>query len=310
MSTVIKDHRVPTISYCCPIEYRRNFIIRCASSDQQAAVVEILNKVVRPLKVYNLSVLAPTHESVESAHRKLRDVCRPSIEYSTNFISKSGKWLSIVSIALKLVNETAKILLTEASVILFEDDDRGWNSLISSLIQLVLEPHRRTIEGLESLVSKEWIYLSGGTNNYSKPDVLFTLFLDCVYQIYLQNQTKFEFTSEYLRYLFEAQYIYSSPNILRHNKAINGDYRHSMNINSRTNGTIIKSKTTSYAHDDDEEMINSSLHPTNPHRGVSSKLIFQSMSLVRAKIQEENISVTITSLCITRSSNLIQILQS
>lgn len=204
MSTVIKDHRVPIISYCCPIEYRRNFIIRCASSNQQAKVIDTLSKVVKPLKVLNLTSLAPSLESVEKAHKKLKDVCRPGDE-PYNFLSKSGKWLYRLSLALKLVNETAKTLLSDASVLLIEDDDRGWNSVVSSLVQLLLEPHRRTIEGLESLISKEWIYLSGGTD-YSRPDLLFTLFLDCVYQIYLQNASEFEFTSEYLRYLFEAQY--------------------------------------------------------------------------------------------------------
>lgn len=165
MSTVIKDHRVPIISYCCPIEYRRNFIIRCASSDQQGRVIETLSKVVKPLKVLNLNLIAPSLEAVESAHKKLRDVCRPGDEQSLNFISRSGKWLNIVSLALKLVKQTAKILLTEASVILFEDEDRGWNSVVSSLVQLLLEPHRRTVDGLESLISKEWIYLSGGQND-------------------------------------------------------------------------------------------------------------------------------------------------
>lgn len=240
MSTIIKDHRVPVISYCCPIEYRRNFIIRCASSDQQTRVVEILAKVVKPLKVMNLSSLAPNLESVESAHKKLRDACRPGDEHALNFISKSGKWLNIVSLALKLVNETAETLLSEASVILFEDDDRGWNSVVSSLVQLLLEPHRRTIEGLESLISKEWIYLSGGQSDYSKPDALFTLFLDCIYQIYLQNISEFEFTSEYLRYLFEAQFTLVPSSSPRNNNN---------NHSQRTNGVMSRSKTT-YDHDE------------------------------------------------------------
>lgn len=224
MSTVIKDHRVPIISYCCPIEYCRNFIIRCASSDQQARVVDILGKVVKPLKVFNLMCITPSSESVESAHKRLRDACRPKDEdQAMNFISKSGKWLSIISLTLKIVNETAKTLLTQASVVLIEDDDRGWNSVVSSLIQVLLEPHRRTIEGFESLISKEWIYLAGGQPDYSQPDILFTLFLDCTYQIYIQNTKEFEFTSEYLRYLFDAQYVYVPSLNLSLKNDINND---------------------------------------------------------------------------------------
>lgn len=255
MSTVIKDHRVPVISYCCPIEYRRNFIIRCASSDQQARVIDTLTKIVKPLQVFNLTLIAPSLESVESAHKKLRDVCRPSSDNQTlNFVSKSGKWLNIISQALKLVKKTAKTLLTEASVILIQDDDRGWNSVVSSLVQILLEPHRRTVEGLESLISKEWIYLSGGQVDYSRPDLLFTLFLDCIYQIYLQNVSEFEFTSEYLRYLFESQY----PNIAAPTTSpIIGKNHNNNYYSQRTNTVLGKSKTTSYSNDDGGDILES-----------------------------------------------------
>lgn len=266
MSTVIKDHRVPIISYCCPIEYRRNFIIRCASSDQQQRVVDTLSRAVKPLKVFNLTSIAPGFDSIESAHKKLRDACRPKDDDQTlNFLSKTGKWLNIASQALKIVDDTARTLLSEASVILIEDDDSGWNSLVSSLIQLILEPHRRTIEGYESLISKEWIYLAGGRKDFTQPDILFTLFLDCTYQIYLQNTNEFEFTSEYLRYLFDAQYVSAppqenaehaariSPQVVEIECPDNSsscDNNNSIYHVQRTIGIMARSKTTSCAQDD------------------------------------------------------------
>lgn len=270
MSTVIKDHRVPIISYCCPIEYRRNFIIRCASSDQQQRVIDTLSKAVKPLEVFNLTNIAPSIADIESAHKKLRDACRPKDEDQTyNFVSRTGKWLNIVSQALKIVNDTAQTLLSDASVILIEDDDSGWNGVVSSLIQLILEPHRRTIDGFESLISKEWIYLAGGHKDYTQPDILFTLFLDCSYQIYLQNTNEFEFTSEYLRYLFDAQYVIvptldlaghndkSKPKAVE-NDSLNNNISENNNGNAyqvqRTNGIMARTKTTSYAHDDANDM--------------------------------------------------------
>jgi hypothetical protein len=277
MSTVIKDHRVPIISYCCPIEYRRNFIIRCASSEQQERVIDTLSNAVKPLKVFNLTNIAPSFATTLSAHRKLRDACRPKDnDQVSNFLSKTGKWLSIVSQALKIVNETAKTLLYDASVILIENDDSGWNSLVSSLIQLLLEPHRRTIEGFESLISKEWIYLAGGHSDYTQPDILFTLFLDCTYQIYLQNTSEFEFTSEYLRYLFDAQYICASslnPGELKTNPVnINNNNNNHNNESSsnrdrdrnheRTNG-LIRSKTI-YTYEEDDDIIESELATYKP----------------------------------------------
>lgn len=263
MSTVIKDHRVPVVSYCCPIEYRRNFIIRCASCaspDQQAKIIETLNQVVKPLKVFHLNTLLPSLQRLESAHRKLRNVCRPSDDTPSNFLSKSGKWLSIVSATLKMVKEISKTLLLEASVLIIEDQDRGWNSIMSSLIQLLLEPHRRTINGLESLISKEWIYLSGGHVNQNKTDLHFILFLDCVYQIYVQNPTRFEFTSEYLRYLFEAQHMFSPIATSDESETRSKSY----NIDERSNGLMVRNTTISYDQDCDEDVIGSEFSSYKP----------------------------------------------
>lgn len=216
MSTVIKDHRVPVISYCCPIEYRRNFIIRtaaCTSPDQQVSrVVAILEKVVKPMIVYNLNSVLPSQERLNSAHRKLSDVCRPNNHQTSNFFSKTGKWLNVISLTLKEVKEITRTLLVQASVLLIEESDKGWNCLVSSLLQILLEPYRRTIEGLESLISKEWIYLSGKRPDTSKPDVHFVLFLDCIYQVYLQNTSKFEFNGSYLKYLYETHYTIMRSN--------------------------------------------------------------------------------------------------
>lgn len=70
------------------------------------------------------------------------------------------------------------------------------------------DKERRTIAGFEKLISKEWIYLSGLENSYgSKPlDIaLFNLFLDSVWQLLIQNDGYFEFTSLYLIRLFDLQ---------------------------------------------------------------------------------------------------------
>lgn len=212
MSTVINNHRVPVITYCCPIEYRRNFIIRCASSDQQVKIFDILSKVVKPLQLVDLAESTPAMEAIKSSHKKLLESCKQSdMLVPTRFVARTGKWLNIVSQTLKIVKHTANIVSTKASILLIEEDDGAWNNLIASLIQIILEPHRRTMNGLESLISKEWIYLSGGQPDSPTASLLFALFLDCIYQIYLQNPTRFEFTSEYLRYLYEAQYKPSAP---------------------------------------------------------------------------------------------------
>lgn len=257
MSTVIKDHRVPVISYCCPIEYRRNFIIRCASwalPDQQARVIDTLAKVVKPLEVFHLNSSLPTLSYLESAHKKLRNACQTDEDQSNNFLSKIGKWLSIVSSTLKIVKEITKTLLLKASVLLIEDEDCGWNNIVSSLVQLLLEPHRRTIRGFESLISKEWIYLSGGQVDYSKTNRYFVLFLDCVYQIYVQNASRFEFTSEYLRYLYNNQFA-NNPSIAP--ELVQREGQRENISGKRANGVIGKSLTAPFDHDNDVDLITS-----------------------------------------------------
>lgn len=252
MSTVIKNHRVPVVSYCCPIEYRRNFIIRCASCalpDQQAKIIDTLSTIVKPLRVFNLDSLLLPVDTLESAHKKLRNVCRPSDDSPSNFLSKTGKWLNIVSNTLKIVREVSRTLLLEASVLLIDEQDRSWNSIISSLVQVLFEPHRRTIKGLESLISKEWIHLAGSPLNQYQPDIHFVLFLDCLYQIYIQNSTKFEFTSEYLRYLFPPNYV--PDRAVPHNQSrIKNITSNSVSLNQRTNGTINKSSTVPFDQED------------------------------------------------------------
>lgn len=309
MSTNIRDHRVPIISYCCPIEYRRNFIIRCASFDYQSDISKILTKIVKPSRMMDITVLAPSLNSVEIAHRKLRNVCRPGIEPGSKFISKSGKWLSIVSQTIKLAKTTARTVLTEASVLLIENEDRHWNCVISSLAQILLDPHTRTIDGFESLISKEWIYLCGhnykGLHHCNSVSTLFILFLDCVCQMYSQNPYRFEFTSEYLRYLYDAQFI---PTKFISNQKQKSQTQIYQNINNNTisrvefskwkNGTLNDSYTDNNHRSNNYEMTNmdgeqhqslDSILSTSTYKKSLSSLSHNQISLNHEQILENEL---------------------
>lgn len=98
------------------------------------------------------------------------------------------------------------------SVIVTEDNDKLWSPVISTLVQVMLNPDRRTIRGFEALLSKEFIFLTGIGNRY--PDgmatpnhVVFGLLIDCMYQLLSHNIRQFEFTSLYLIRLFDLNYL-------------------------------------------------------------------------------------------------------
>jgi hypothetical protein len=91
----------------------------------------------------------------------------------------------------------------------------GWDrtSQLCSLVQLMLDPYYRTLEGFPRLIHKEWLCFghrfetrSGIGSSLQEREVapVFLLFLDCVYQMQRQFYTSFEFGSEYLVAIFDA----------------------------------------------------------------------------------------------------------
>nr|XP_015192158.1 PREDICTED: myotubularin-related protein 11 isoform X2 [Lepisosteus oculatus] len=94
-------------------------------------------------------------------------------------------------------------------------DDRDLNCVVSSLVQLMCDPHSRTLLGFQSLVQKEWVvaghrFLS--RFNYQKDSdkeesPVFLLFLDCVWQLWAQYSSHFEFTGDYLLALHDSAHL-------------------------------------------------------------------------------------------------------
>lgn len=101
------------------------------------------------------------------------------------------------------------------TVVLQEGEGQDMCAVVSSLTQLILDPHWRTINGFQSLIQKEWVALGHQfekrighvikTDSDQSP--LFLLFLDCVWQMLQQYPQSFEFSETYLTTLWDSAHI-------------------------------------------------------------------------------------------------------
>ncbi|RVE74590.1 hypothetical protein OJAV_G00023070 [Oryzias javanicus] len=162
----------------------------------------------------------PTIQEIQSAFAKIRQICvlDPFEETEERWFSsiENSRWLDYVRVFLRQSAEIVYLLEGKnVSVILQEEEDRDLNCIVSSLVQLMLDPHYRSITGFQSLVQKEWVMAGhrflDRCNHLKKNDreecPLFTLFLDCVWQMMNQYPAAFEFTEAYLTVLSDSMWI-------------------------------------------------------------------------------------------------------
>ncbi|XP_076652050.1 myotubularin-related protein 10-B [Halictus rubicundus] len=128
---------------------------------------------------------------------------------------ENTKWLKHISYCLQKAVEACEHLHLGSSVILQEGAGADICCVISSLVQLLLDPYFRTINGFQSLLQKEWI--AGGhpfcdrlghiAKRKSEKSPVFLLYLDCVWQLCQQFPAEFEFTETYLTTLWDAAHV-------------------------------------------------------------------------------------------------------
>ncbi|XP_055601637.1 myotubularin-related protein 13 [Uranotaenia lowii] len=152
-----------------------------------------------------------------TAFKKLMRACLPSCvntepDQTFSKLVEQSEWLQQIRGLLQLSGAVVDLMdLQESSVTLALED--GWDvtAQISSLAQLCLDPHYRTIEGFRVLIEKEWLAfghrfghrsnLKPNSNSGSPFAPTFLQFLDAVHQIQSQFPLAFEFNEFYLRFL-------------------------------------------------------------------------------------------------------------
>uniref|UniRef100_A0A8C3GA02 Myotubularin related protein 10 n=1 Tax=Cyclopterus lumpus TaxID=8103 RepID=A0A8C3GA02_CYCLU len=168
----------------------------------------------------DLDKCLPNIQDIQSAFTKIRQICviDPFEESEERWLSsiENTRWLEYVRAFLKHSAEMLYLMEGKnTSVILQEEEDRDLNCVVSSLVQLMLDPHYRSLIGFQSLVQKEWVMAGhrflDRCNHLKKNDKdespLFILFLDCVWQMMNQYPAAFEFTEAYLTVLSDSMWI-------------------------------------------------------------------------------------------------------
>ncbi|XP_065123958.1 myotubularin-related protein 10 [Paramisgurnus dabryanus] len=162
----------------------------------------------------------PNIQDIQAALLKLRQICviEPFEESEEKWLSslESSRWMEYVRTFLRHAVEVVYMLDSRhVSVILLEKEDRDLSCVISSLVQLMCDPHCRSLHGFQGLIQKEWVMAGhrflDRCNHLKKNDreesPVFLLFLDCVWQLWNQYPAAFEFTEVYLTVLGDSMWL-------------------------------------------------------------------------------------------------------
>ncbi|XP_062564541.1 myotubularin-related protein 10-B [Armigeres subalbatus] len=177
----------------------------------------------KPIHLMELTKLLPSIQDVNLSYLNLRKLCIPEndrefMQQDSRFYSLLDKtyWLLYVSVCLKQSVEAAKMLISGRTVVLQEISGRDMCSVISSLVQLLLDNSFRTMSGFQTLIQKEWVNLGHPfsermghiyNGNSIERSPLFLLFLDCVWQLLQQFPEEFEFSETFLTSLWDSVFL-------------------------------------------------------------------------------------------------------
>lgn len=128
---------------------------------------------------------------------------------------EKSSWLDHISSVLSGVCRVIESLSMGTSVLVHCSD--GWDrtSQLISLAQICLDQRYRTIEGLCTLIEKDWVQFGhrfetrcghGVLQKHTQQSPIFIQFLDCILQIVRQFPTHFEFSERLLHDLTELVY--------------------------------------------------------------------------------------------------------
>ncbi|TMW66073.1 hypothetical protein Poli38472_003838 [Pythium oligandrum] len=172
------------------------------SSNSQHARVSFLN-------IANIHAMRESLENV----RNLVNNTNSELDFAWQSRMEDTKWLYHVRLVLSAAVRVADCVENKQTTVLVHCSD-GWDRTgqLCALSQIFLDRHYRTITGFMQVVEKEWIRLGhkfhdrvgpGKTENEEQAPI-FLQFLDCVWQLWRQYPTYFEFNSALLVEIADA----------------------------------------------------------------------------------------------------------
>lgn len=160
----------------------------------------------------------PSPPDIQLAHLRLRALCLPGAAADEKWLSalEGTRWLEHIRACLRKAVEVASLLAgRRCSVVLQEPSDRDLSCLLASLVQLLADPHARSLRGFQSLVQREWVAaghpfpqrLGLRRDSPREESPVFLLFLDCTWQLLRQFPAAFGFTEAYLLALHDSAFL-------------------------------------------------------------------------------------------------------
>lgn len=159
--------------------------------------------------------------AVRSSYNSLSSVCQPGQEKFGSewaFQLRNTFWFMHISSILASSQEICRCLGQGESIMVHCSD--GWDRTpqLTTLVQLLLDPYYRTLEGFLQLIEKEWCtfghmfrhrYAQGegpGQQELEEQSPVFVQWIDSVWQIWRQQPWAFEFNEAVLAALYENVY--------------------------------------------------------------------------------------------------------
>ncbi|DAZ93817.1 TPA: hypothetical protein N0F65_004206 [Lagenidium giganteum] len=160
----------------------------------------------------NIANIHSMRESIENV-RGLVNTSNTDQDFSWHARVEETKWLLHVRLVLSAAVRVADAVENKQTTVLVHCSD-GWDRTgqLCALSQMLLDGHYRTICGFIEIIEKEWLRVGhkfqdrvgpGKTENEEQSPI-FLQFLDCVWQIWRQYPTYFEFNSSLLETIADA----------------------------------------------------------------------------------------------------------